>query len=115
MLVLLAAAPRLLEAVGISRLYLQLFSVDVAGVAMQVLMLAVFNVLFYLDERRATLALSATFCALNAALTIATQHAGPPFYGYGFALSTAVTSLVGLLIASRKLDRLEADTFMRAR
>ncbi|HXU65097.1 MAG TPA: exopolysaccharide Pel transporter PelG, partial [Polyangia bacterium] len=114
-LVLLLAAPRLLDAVGISRLYLQLFSVDLAGVAMQVLMLAVFNVLFYLDERRTTLALSATFCLLNAALTIATQHAGPPFYGYGFALSTAITSLAGLLVASRKLDRLEADTFMRAR
>ncbi len=112
-LVLLLAAPRLLEAVGISRLYLQLFSVDLAGVAMQVLMLAVFNVLFYLDQRRTTLALSATFCALNAILTFATQHAGPPFYGYGFALSTAITSLIGLLVASRKLDRLEADTFMR--
>jgi len=112
-LVLLLAGPRLLEAVGISRLYLQLFSVDLAGVAMQVLMLAVFNVLFYLDQRRTTLALSATFCALNAILTAASQHAGPAFYGYGFALSTAITSLVGLLVASRKLDRLETDTFMR--
>ena len=45
-----ALAPRLLEAVVISPLYLQLFSVDLAGVAMQVLMLAVFNVLFYLDQ-----------------------------------------------------------------
>lgn len=114
-LILLLAAPRLLRAVGISGLYLQLFSVDLAGVAMQVLMLAVFNVLFYLDHRRTTLALSATFCCLNAILTLATQHAGPPFYGYGFALSTAVTSLVGLLLASRQLDRLEANTFMRAR
>jgi uncharacterized membrane protein len=114
-LILLLAAPRLLEAVGISPLYQQLFSVDLAGVAMQVLMLAVFNVLFYLDQRRTTLALSATFCVLNAVLTVATQHAGPPFYGYGFAISTAVTSLVGLLVASRKLDRLETDTFMRVR
>ena len=112
-LILLLAAPRLLEAVGISPLYLQLFSVDLAGVAMQVLMLAVFNVLFYLDQRRTTLALSATFAVLNAALTVATQHAGPPFYGYGFALSTALTSLIGLLLTSRALDRLETDTFMR--
>ena len=112
-LILLLAAPRLLDAVGISPLYLQLFSVDLAGVAMQVLMLAVFNVLFYLDQRRTTLALSATFAVLNAALTVATQHAGPPFYGYGFALSTALTSLIGLLLTSRALDRLEADTFMR--
>jgi uncharacterized membrane protein len=112
-IILLLAAPRLLDAVGISPLYLQLFSVDLAGVAMQVLMLAVFNVLFYLDQRRTTLALSATFALLNAGLTIATQHAGPPFYGYGFALSTALTSIVGLLLTSRALDRLEADTFMR--
>jgi uncharacterized membrane protein len=113
--ILLFATPRLLQAVGISPLYQQLFSVDLAGVAMQVLMLAVFNVLFYLDHRRTTLALAATFCVLNAVLTVATQHAGPPFYGYGFALSTAITSLVGLLVTSRKLDRIEADTFMRVR
>lgn len=112
-LILLLAAPRLLAAVGISHLYQQLFSVDVAGVALQVLMLAVFNVLFYLDHRRTTLALAGSFCLLNAGLTVAAQHAGPPFYGYGFALSTAIISLVGLLVASRKLDRLEADTFMR--
>ena len=114
-LILLLAAPRLLEAVGISPLYQQLFSVDLVGVAMQVLMLAVFNVLFYLDQRRTTFVLSATFCLLNAALTVATQHAGPSFYGYGFALSTSITSLVGLLVVSRKLDRLETDTFMRVR
>ena len=113
-LILLLAAPRLLDALGISPLYLQLFSVDLAGVALQVLVLAVFNVLFYLDQRKTALMLAALFAALNAALTVATQHAGPPFYGYGFALSTALTSLLGLLLTSRALDRLEAGTFMRA-
>ena len=114
-LLLLLAGPRLLDYVGISRLHLQLFSIDLVGVAMQVLMLAVFNVLFYLDERRAVLSLSALFVALNVALTIASQAAGPAFYGYGFALSTAVTSIAGLLVTSRKLDRLEMHTFMLAR
>jgi polysaccharide biosynthesis protein PelG len=114
-LVLLLAGPRLLDYVGISRLHLQLFSIDLVGVAMQVLMLAVFNVLFYLDERRAVLSLSALFVASNVVLTIASQAAGPAFYGYGFALSTAVTSIAGLLVTSRKLDRLEMHTFMLAR
>ena len=114
-LVLLLAGPRLLDYVGISRLHLQLFSIDLVGVAMQVLMLAVFNVLFYLDERRAVLTLSALFVGLNVVLTIASQAAGPAFYGYGFALSTAVTSIAGLLVTARKLDRLEMQTFMLAR
>ncbi|HET6150565.1 MAG TPA: exopolysaccharide Pel transporter PelG [Polyangia bacterium] len=113
-LVLLLAGPRLLDYVGISRLHLQLFSIDLVGVAMQVLMLAVFNVLFYLDERRAVLGLAAAFVAINVVLTIASQQAGPAFYGYGFSLSTTVTSIAGLLITSRKLDRLEMNTFMRA-
>jgi uncharacterized membrane protein len=112
-LVLLLAGPRLLDWVGISRLHLQLFSIDLVGVGMQVLMLAVFNVLFYLDQRRAVLFLSALFVVVNVSLTIASQHAGPAFYGYGFTLSTTITSIVGLLFTSRKLDRLEVDTFMR--
>ena len=112
-LVLLLAGPRLLDYVGISRLHLQLFSIDLVGVGMQVLMLAVFNVLFYLDQRRAVLGLATLFVVLNVALTIASQYAGPAFYGYGFTLSTTVTSIVGLLVTSRKLDRLEINTFMR--
>jgi uncharacterized membrane protein len=112
-LVLLLAGPRLLDYVGISRLHLQLFSIDLVGVGMQVLMLAVFNVLFYLDQRRSVLFLAALFVVLNVVLTIASQYAGPAFYGYGFTLSTTVTSIVGLLITSRNLDRLEITTFMR--
>jgi uncharacterized membrane protein len=113
-LVLLLAAPRLLAAVHISQLYLQLFSVDLVGVGMQVLMLAMFNVLFYLDQRRAALMLAGIFAALNVGLTLASQHAGPAFYGYGFSLATTLTSMAGLLVVSRKLDRLEVDTFMRS-
>jgi uncharacterized membrane protein len=112
-LVLLLAGPRLLDYVGISRLHLQLFSIDLVGVGMQVLMLAVFNVLFYLDQRRAVLGLATLFVVVNVVLTIASQYAGPAFYGYGFTLSTTVTSIVGLLVTSRKLDRLEINTFMR--
>lgn len=104
--------PEILHAIGISRLYLPLFYVDVVGVSVQVLLLAILNVLFYLDERMTALSLSALFAALNLALTWLTQQLGPQFYGYGFAVSATLSSLIGLLLLSRKLDRLEYETFM---
>ena len=113
MLVLLIAGPRFLDFIGISPLYLQLFYVDLAGVGTQVLMLAVFNVLFYLDQRKIVLFLSFLFATSNLILTLATQQLGPSFYGYGFALATAITSVAGLSLISRRLEDLECDTFMQ--
>ena len=55
LLLLFLVGPRILDVMGISPLYRQLFFVDLAGVGTQVLMLAVFNVLFYLDQRGAVL------------------------------------------------------------
>jgi uncharacterized membrane protein len=68
--------------------------------------------LFYFDQRRAVLGLSLLFAGSNIALTGLTQYLGPVYYGYGFALSVLLTSIVGLGILSRKLDRLEYETFM---
>jgi uncharacterized membrane protein len=113
LLICFLVGPRLLELIGISPLYLQLFYVDLAGVGTQVLMLAVFNVLFYLDQRRTVLGLSLLFATANFALTLVTERLGPAFYGYGFALATALTSVTGLSLISRKFERLEIDTFMR--
>jgi uncharacterized membrane protein len=107
--------PRFLDFIGISPLYLQLFYVDLAGVGTQVLMLAVFNVLFYLDQRWTALALSGLFAGSNLVLTLLTQRLGPAYFGYGFALATALTSVVGLSLVSGKLERLERETFMRQR
>jgi uncharacterized membrane protein len=113
LLLLFLIGPRVLDVMGISPLYRQLFFVDLAGVGTQVLMLAVFNVLFYLDQRGAVLWLSILFAASNLLLTLMTQSLGPAFYGYGFALATAITSVSGLNIISRRLEGLECDTFMQ--
>lgn len=111
-LALILAGPRLLPALGISSVYLPLFSIYLVGAGMQVLMLAIFNVLFYLDQRRSALALAALFAVLNVVLTVASQQLGPAYYGYGFAVATTVTSVVGLSLTSRRLARLEYQTFM---
>jgi polysaccharide biosynthesis protein PelG len=56
--------------------------------------------------------LCALFAGTNTLLTLVTLHLGPTYYGYGFALSATVSVLVGLAVLSRKLERLEYETFM---
>lgn len=113
--ILFLGGPTLLKAIGISPLYIHLFYIDVAAVGMQVVLLAIMNVFFYLDKRRTVLILSIFFASVNIGATLATQYLGPSFYGYGFAIAVALTSVLGLAILSRKLDRLEYETFMLQR
>ncbi len=111
-LVTFVAGPTLLEALGISELYLPLLHVQVIGAGLQVVLLSVLNVFFYLDQRRIILFLCAEFLLLNVLLTGLTLRAGAAFYGYGFALSVLVTLVTALVILDRKLSRLEYETFM---
>src|ERR1700687_431234 len=113
-LLLMLAGPVILRFFGLSHLYLQLYQVDLVGVGVQVVMLAVFNVFFYLDLRAIALWLSMLFVTANIGLTLLTQSLGPMYYGYGFAVAVSLTILVGLVILSRKLRTLEIDTFMMA-
>jgi uncharacterized membrane protein len=112
MVLVFVAGPAMLRAAGISPLYLRLLYVDAAAVSLQVLFLAILNVLFYLDQRKAALGLSALFATGNLVLTLVTQRLGPDWYGFGFAGAALVASAAGLSILSRKLEWLERDTFM---
>ncbi len=98
--------------IGISRLYLPLLQVQVIGAGLQVGLMAVLNVFFYLDQRRIVLWLCVQFVLLNVVLTGLSLWFGAALYGYGFALATLLTLATGLLLLSRKLDRLEYQTFM---
>ena len=108
-------APAMLEWLGISAYYLQLFYVDLIGVSIQVVFMALLNVFFYLDKRAIVLELCVLFVVLNAALTLLSQYMGPTFYGYGFTLSLLVCVLLGLMRLSSSLEDLEYETFMLSR
>ena len=110
--ILLLWGPEILELVGISPLYLRLFYIDIVGVGLQVLLLAILNVAFYLDYRNIAVGLSGLFLVSNAALTWLTIQLGPAWLGYGFTIAMALTVVVGLWVLSTKLDRLEYETFM---
>ncbi|MBP9684291.1 MAG: exopolysaccharide Pel transporter PelG [Rhodoferax sp.] len=102
----------LLEWLGISTLYLPLLYVDVVGAALQVVLLGILNVLFYLDQRRSVVLLTALLPLSNFVLTAISLQLGAAWFGYGFALAMLITVLVGIWILSRKLEALEYQTFM---
>ena len=106
------AGASVLRLVGISEVYVDLYCVYVAAVSVQVLLLAVLNVFFYLDQRMIALSLSALFAVSNLAFTLISQELGPSFYGYGFAAAVVLTAFSGLVLLSQKFDQLEYETFM---
>lgn len=110
--ILLAIGDKLLAWVGISPFYRVLLNIDLVAVGVQVLLLAVLNLLFYFDYRKDALYLCLLFVISNIVFTLLSQYMGPMYYGYGFAVSVVLTTVVGMLMVSRKLNRLVYETFM---
>jgi uncharacterized membrane protein len=111
-LVTFVAGPGLLRTLDISELYLPLLHVQVIGASLQVVLLSVLNVFFYLDQRRIIVILCLEFLILNVLLTGLTLWAGAAFYGYGFAVAVLITLGTALVWLDRRLGRLEYETFM---
>jgi uncharacterized membrane protein len=106
------AGPALLNLLGISQLYLSLLYVDVVAAGLQVVLLGLLNVFFYLDKRAEVLLLTTLFLILNVAFTAMTLLLGAPFFGYGFAIALLATVLTAMLVLENNLGRLEYETFM---
>lgn len=111
-LLLMVTGESILKWLGISTLYLPLLYIDVIAASLQVVLLGILNVFFYLDKRRIVLALCAGLVVLNIGFTALSLHLGPTFYGFGFALAVFVVVLAGFVLLSRKLELLEYETFM---
>ncbi|MCS7101669.1 MAG: exopolysaccharide Pel transporter PelG [Burkholderiaceae bacterium] len=111
-LLTIAAGETLLAWLGISPLYAPLLSIMVVGAGLQVLLLGVLNVLYYLDRRRLAASLVLLFLLANGALTAATLALGPEYFGYGYAGSVLIACVAGLIVLDRVFERLEYETFM---
>jgi uncharacterized membrane protein len=112
MLAAIVAGPAVFALLEISELYLPLLYIQTLAASLQVGLLALLNVFFYLDQRRLILGLCAFFCVSNIVFTALFFKLGASFYGYGYALSVLLTLLFGLYALDRKLGRLEYETFM---
>ncbi|WP_027856091.1 exopolysaccharide Pel transporter PelG [Marinobacterium jannaschii] len=106
---------QILLSLGLDTGYVSLLRIDLIGVGMQVLLLALLNVLFYLDKRREAVGLCGLFLLLNTSLTLLSIELGPLFYGYGFSCAVMITSVVGLVQLRYLLDKHEYITFMLQR
>lgn len=111
-LVLLLYADNILRWFGMSPLYRPLFSIDLIAVFIQLIVLAMLSILFYLDRRRSAFLLCLTFFAANTGFSILSLHAGPLFYGYGFCAAVILTAILGAISLARTFERLEYETFM---
>lgn len=111
-LFILALGEQLLQWLGISPLYLPLLSVDVVATSLQVVLLGILNILFYLDKRRMVVMLTALFLVSNILFTWISIQLSVAFFGYGFALSLLLAVLVGLWWLQQRLEALEYETFM---
>jgi len=111
-IILLALGEPLLKWVHISPNYQMLLNIDLVAVGIQVLLLAELNLLFYFDYRLDALYLCLLFALSNILFTLLSQVMGPIFYGYGFAGAVVLSTLVGMYILSRRLDKLMYETFM---
>lgn len=112
MLVSVVAGPAVLKALGISELYLPLLYVDLVSAGLQVVLLGILNLNFYLDRRKRVLLLTTLMFVLNIAFTLLSMALGPFFFGYGFAMALLVTVAIGMVLLNRDFDRLEYETFM---
>lgn len=112
MLLLAVLAPNIFLRLGISSLYLPLFYVAAVAASLQVALLAVMNVFFYLDRRREVLATVTLLIVLNMSLSILSLRLGAAYYGYGSALALLITLVFALLLLEHKMSRLEYETFM---
>ncbi|HVE11197.1 MAG TPA: exopolysaccharide Pel transporter PelG [Paraburkholderia sp.] len=112
LLLILAFGRLVLDALNISSLYMPLLVLDVIAASLQVLLLGLLNVFFYLDARRSVLKLCAAFVVLNGVLTGITLRLSPDTYGYGFALTLLILVVGAVLVLDRKFSKLEYETYM---
>ncbi|WP_417276155.1 exopolysaccharide Pel transporter PelG [Castellaniella sp.] len=102
----------LLNALGISTLYMPLLQIDVVAAALQVLFLGTLNIFFYLDRRDIVLWLSGLFLLLNIVFTVLTLYLGPTSYGLGFAGAMLVMVVVSIYSLDRCFAKLQFRTYM---
>ncbi len=100
---------------GYSQEYVRIFRFDVVGVSLQLLLMSVLNVYFYLDLRAKALLLCSIFLAGNILLTYLSLCVGPFLYGTGFMGSVFLADIVGLYLLSSDLENIDFLTFARLR
>lgn len=115
LVLLLLWSEDILRALNIDLVYLHLLYVDLIGVSLQVLVMAILNTMYYLDKRYAALSLTIFMASSNFILANISIELGPLFYGYGFTLTMLLSTIIGFVMLDKQFADLEYRTFMLQR
>jgi len=110
--IIFLAAPSIFHALHIPQLYLGLFFILTVGALLQLGLMAVLALLFYIDRRVKAMWLSVMFFVSNTTLTLISIDMGPSFYGYGYAISLLFTFSLSIVVIRQTMKRLDYETFM---
>ncbi len=111
-IMLFMLAPQIFSFLNIPQLYIGLFYILTVGAMLQLGFMSVLAILYYLDRRAEAMWLSILFFVLNMLFTFASIQMGPPFYGYGYALSLLISFAWSLKVIRDEMEDLDYETFM---
>ncbi|MEY2335504.1 exopolysaccharide Pel transporter PelG [Acidithiobacillus ferrianus] len=109
----IAFSAQILTTLGYSQDYVRIFEFDIIGTSLQLLLMSILNVYFYLDRRGRIFFLVSAFLIGNVILTGLTLWIGPFLYGAGFMFSLLITDMIGLGLLDRDFAEIEYETFMK--
>lgn len=102
----------LLSLLHVPLIYNQLLFIAVIGTSFQVVLLAIINILHYMDRLRDVFCLSLLFFVLNLVFTSISVYEGPFYYGFGFTCALIVTCTVGMYLLNREFTDIEYKVVM---
>ncbi len=91
--------------------YIPLFRIQLVGTTLQVCFVIVLALLFYFDKRSEAAILSFVYFLSNLLISFLTIKIGPYYYGYGFAISSLISLILGIIYLKQFLERIHYETF----
>ncbi len=111
-IILVLFALFLFSIVHILPIYLNILFILVLGASFNVILWALLNMLYYMTNYRHALYVSFIFVISNFFFTLASLHAGPLYYGYGFSCSSLLAMIVALLFLNKDFKNIQYTAFM---
>ena len=111
-IILYILSPYIFSLLSLPFASLPLFYIDMIATQLQLLVMNILAILFYLDRRKETVIITFTMAIFNIILPILTIKLGPYYYGYGTAIAMLIASIIGLIYLDKVMKELEYETFM---
>lgn len=111
-IIVFLSAAYLFSIFAILPIYFNLLFILTISASLNVLLWALLSLLYYMTCYRQALYVGLVFVISNFAFTLGSFYAGPQYYGYGFALSLLLSSVLALIFLNDNFKNFLYTTFM---